>query len=82
VEAPGDNALAGTAASYNIRWSTQPITDDATWATVTKLDGAPTPSAAGTTETFIVDAANLPSGNVYFAVRARDEGGRWVMGWG
>jgi len=72
--APGDNALAGTAASYDIRWSTTPITDEATWATATELDGAPTPSAAGTTETFIVDAANLPSGNVYFAVRARDEG--------
>ena len=51
--APGDNGSTGTAASYDIRYSTSTITD-ANWASATQVTGEPAPAAAGTNQNMIV----------------------------
>jgi hypothetical protein len=70
--APGDDGPNGRAASYDVRFSTTPITSLATFNAATPASGEPTPQTAGSTETF---ALNLPSGMYYLALRAQDEAG-------
>ena len=41
--APGDDGSTGTAASYDIRYSTSTI-DDGNWASATQVAGEPTPA--------------------------------------
>ncbi|MDZ7392540.1 MAG: Ig-like domain-containing protein [candidate division KSB1 bacterium] len=71
--APGDDGTVGTAASYDLRYSTSPITatnfDAATQAT-----GLGTPKAAGSTETFTVTGLNSAT-TYYFALKATDDSG-------
>ena len=45
--ATGDDSATGTATSYDIRYSTDPITDDATFAAALAVSGASTPKGAG-----------------------------------
>src|SRR4029077_6093796 len=45
--AVGDDSLTGTAASYDIRYSTSPITGQ-NWSSATQISGEPAPAAAGT----------------------------------
>ncbi|MEX2118184.1 MAG: S8 family serine peptidase [Pirellulales bacterium] len=71
--ATGDDGAEGTAASYDVRYSTAPITD-ANWESATRAPGAPKPKAAGTTETFAVSGLN-PNQTYYFAIRALDNVG-------
>ncbi|MEZ4399979.1 MAG: lamin tail domain-containing protein [Kofleriaceae bacterium] len=67
--APGDDGDAGTAAAYDLRWASQPITE-ANFAAATPV-AAPAPTVAGTTQT---TTAEVPAiGTVYFALTARDE---------
>jgi hypothetical protein len=69
--AVGDDGTSGTAASYDLRYSTSPITAG-NFAAATAL-GAPTPSAAGTTQS---RDATLPVGHTYyFAMTTRDAAG-------
>jgi hypothetical protein len=70
--APGDDGAIGKAVSYDLRFSTAPITDTASFAAASQVVGEPAPQAAGALESFAVD---LPSGAYYFAIRARDEAG-------
>jgi hypothetical protein len=73
--APGDDADSGTASQYDIRYSTSVITD-ANWIAATPLTGVPTPSPAGTGESFTV--TNLTSNTTYyFAVMTADEIPNW-----
>ena len=65
----GDDGARGTAARYELRWSTRPITE-ASFAAATPAQ-APVPAAAGTREEAILTVP--PVGRVYVAVRARDE---------
>ncbi len=72
-KAPGDDNACGTAARYEIVTSPGPI-DPASFAGATPLAGAPTPLAAGATQTY-----DLPAHDRYVAVRAIDEAGN--VGW-
>ncbi len=71
--APGDDGNVGTAASYNLRWSSSSITD-ANFASATQVAGLPVPKAAGSAETFTV-AGLTPGTTLFFAVKASDEAG-------
>lgn len=69
--APGDDGAVGNAASYDIRYSTTPITV-ATWGIATQVVGEPAPSSAGSTETFDVTGLTA-STTYYFALQTSDE---------
>jgi phosphodiesterase/alkaline phosphatase D-like protein len=71
--ATGDDSLTGTAASYDIRYSTAPI-NAANWASATVTSGEPTPTAAGTTQTFNVRGLSRQA-TYYFAMRVTDDVG-------
>jgi len=71
--AVGDDSLTGTAASYDVRYSTAPITA-ANWSTATQVSGEPTPKASGAAESFTVPGLGRQV-TYYFAVRVADEAG-------
>jgi len=71
--APGNDGTVGTAASYDIRYSTSPITTS-NWASATQATGEPAPAAAGTQQTFTVSGLT-PSRTYYVAIRATDGSG-------
>ena len=74
--APGDDENDGTAASYDIRWSTSPMSAAAIWSTATVIDGPPAPQLAGASQSKVVSVDGLPAGaSVWFSVRARDDEG-------
>lgn len=71
--APGDNGVVGTAYGYDIRYATEPITDDI-WALATQATNEPQPQAAGSAESMVID--NLTSlVTYYFAIKTSDEVG-------
>ena len=73
--APGDDGAIGTAAAYDIRYSTQPISA-LNFATATAVPGPATPAGSGTPEG--IDVMNLtPNTTYYFALKARDEANNW-----
>jgi len=73
--APGDDGASGTAAAYDIRYSTSTITD-ANWASATQVTGEPAPGVAGTQESHTV--TGLAEGTVYyFAMKTADEFPNW-----
>jgi len=69
--APGDDGSSGTAAIYDVRYATFIITDG-NWSSATPAGGEPSPSPAGSTETFTVDGLDA-STTYYFAVKTADE---------
>jgi hypothetical protein len=69
--APGDDGGTGTAASYDVRYSTSAITS-ANWGSAVSATGEPAPAAAGTQQTFTITGLN-PSRTYYVAIRATDE---------
>jgi len=69
--APGDNAVSGTAASYDVRYSTALISL-ANWDSATQATGEPTPLIAGTTQTLSITGLSSET-KYYFAIRATDE---------
>ncbi|MCD9025942.1 fibronectin type III domain-containing protein [Cohnella silvisoli] len=69
--APGDDGTTGTAASYDIRYSTSAITSG-TWATATQVTGEPAPAAAGTAQSLTVNGL-AASTTYYFALKTKDE---------
>jgi hypothetical protein len=71
--APGDDWNSGTAASYDLRYSTSMITEG-NWDAATQVTGEPSPQVAGSAETFTVTGL-APLTTYYFAIKARDEGG-------
>ena len=73
--APGDDANTGTASTYDIRYSTSPITV-ANWGSATQSTGEPIPSAAGSTETFTVTAL-ADNTTYYFALKTADKVPNW-----
>lgn len=69
--APGDDGSTGTAASYDVRYSTSNITD-LNWSSASQASGEPTPSVAGSSETMTV--SGLTAGRTYyFAIKTSDE---------
>jgi hypothetical protein len=73
--APGDDSLTGTAAQYELRYSTATITA-ANWSSAMTVSGLPTPKIAGSAETFAVTGL-LPSTTYYFAIKTADEIPNW-----
>lgn len=71
--APGDDSLSGVATRYDLRRSTQPITET-NFASATAVTGLPTPAAARTRQS--VTVTNLTESTVYyFALKTADERG-------
>lgn len=71
--ATGDDSLTGTGSSYDVRYSTVPITA-ANWASATQSTGEPTPLVAGTAQTFKVNGLARQT-QYYFAAKLSDEAG-------
>ncbi|MBI2930059.1 MAG: fibronectin type III domain-containing protein, partial [Planctomycetes bacterium] len=74
--APGDDGLAGTAAVYDVRYSTSAITSDAAFAAATAVAGEPMPMAAGFAQSMTVMGLS-PSTTYYFAMKTADEVPNW-----
>lgn len=71
--APGDDWDRGTAASYDIRYSTANITDKTSWDAATKVtSGVPIPLIAGSTQNIIITGLS-PVTKYYFAIKTSDE---------
>ena len=71
LTAPGDDGASGRAASYELRRSSQPITD-ANFTTGTVVPISQPPKAAGASEQFVVSGLT-PGTPYYFAIRALDD---------
>ena len=71
--APGDDGNAGTASTYDVRYSTSAITES-NWDYATSCTGVPAPKPAGSSESFTV--TSLPYNRTYFfAIKAYDNVG-------
>jgi hypothetical protein len=71
--APGDNGYAGTATTYDLRMSSNPI-NEGNWASATPLNGEPLPGPVGTSESLSV--SGLLCGRAhYFALKTTDAAG-------
>ena len=73
--APGDDGATGTAAEYDIRYSTAVITA-ANFASATAVTGTPTPAAAGTSQSVTVSGLT-PNTPYHFAMKTADEVPNW-----
>jgi len=72
-KATGDDGANGQATSYDLRYSTSPITN-ANWTGATKANGEPVPAQAGVSQTMTVSSL-VAETKYYFAIRALDEAG-------
>ena len=73
--ASGDDGSVGTAAQYDVRYSTSNITN-ANFGNATQATGEPAPKVAGSAETFTI--SNLAANTTYyFALKAADEATNW-----
>ncbi len=70
-KAPGDDNNVGTATSYDIRYSTLPITSD-NWTSITQVVDKPTPLISGTSQSLTVSSL-IPGTTYYFAIKSIDE---------
>ena len=70
-----DDGSTGTAASYNLRYSTNAIMDDATFDTAAAVAGVPAPKAPGTAENFTVTGLQANT-TYYVAIKPVDAKGR------
>ena len=73
--APGDNGNVGTCASYDLRYSTQPITA-ANFTGATTVPTEPVPVAAGGAQSYAFTGLTA-STTYYFAIKAVDAAGNW-----
>ena len=71
--AVGDDSLTGTAASYEARYSTAPITA-ANFSSATAITGLPVPAVAGTAQSVVAHGLSRQV-TYYFALRTIDEAG-------
>ncbi|MDD5431295.1 MAG: fibronectin type III domain-containing protein [Candidatus Pacebacteria bacterium] len=69
--APGDDGSAGTATTYDLRYSTSAI-NSGNFSSATQVAGEPTPSVAGSAESMTVTGLNS-STIYYFALETSDE---------
>ncbi len=73
--APGDDGDSGDAAQYDIRYSTNPVTDS-NWDLSVQFTGEPSPSTAGTFENITVTGLSSAT-TYYFAIKTADEVPNW-----
>lgn len=71
--APGDNGTTGQAASYDVRYSTTPLSA-LTWNTATMVTGEPTPLMAGQSQSMTLVGLS-PSQTYYVALTTTDAAG-------
>lgn len=71
--APGDDGYSGVATSYELRWSTSPISA-ANFASATAVNPQPSPASGGSAQSFTVTGLQ-PGVSYFMALRARDEVG-------
>jgi phosphodiesterase/alkaline phosphatase D-like protein len=69
--APGDDGGTGTATTYDLRYSTSPITSG-NFSSATTVTGEPTPQSAGSSETMTITGLS-PVTTYYFAIKTSDE---------
>lgn len=69
--ASGNNGTEGTAAFYDVRYHTEPITEG-NWEDAVQVTGEPKPKVAGASETMLVRGLSSDT-NYYFAIKAGDE---------
>jgi formylglycine-generating enzyme required for sulfatase activity len=69
--APGDDATAGVASAYIVRYNTTTITES-NWATSHNVSGEPAPGPAGSVESMTVSGLT-PGRRYYFAIKTQDE---------
>lgn len=77
--APGDDGTVGTAAQYDIRYSTSNISGTDTtgwWSQATQCSGEPDPGAPGSAESFVMMGLQ-PSTTYHFMIRTADEVPNW-----
>ena len=75
--APGDDDNSGTAAQYDIRYSTSNITD-INWDAAFQVSDELPPQTAGSDESFTVTDLN-PNTTYYFALKTADEVPNWSV---
>jgi chitodextrinase len=75
--ASGDDSLTGTAAQYDLRYSTALITA-ANYASATQVTGEPTPGAPGASQSQTVTGLQ-PSTTYWFAIKTADDAGNWSI---
>ena len=68
---PGDDGSVGTASLYDIRYSTSSLSDSI-WNSAVQATGEPTPSVAGTTESYTL-VGLTPNTTYYAAIKTSDE---------
>lgn len=73
--APGDNGDQGTAAAYDVRYNSVPITD-VTWGQSTQVADVPPPNAAAAQETLAVTGLQ-PGHSYHFALKTAEEIPNW-----
>jgi chitodextrinase len=71
--AVGDDSLSGNATTYDVRFSTAPITA-ANWGSATAATGEPAPAAPGAAQSMQVRGLARQT-TYYFALRTQDEAG-------
>ena len=74
--APGDDGNTGTATTYDVRCRTGGAVDTTNWAAATQATGEPTPHAAGTGETFVVNGLTANT-TYWFGLETADEVPNW-----
>ncbi len=72
----GDDDMTGQSVSYDLRYATSPITDDASFDAATPVTGLAAPKAPGTAETFTLHGLT-PATPYWFAIKACDEVPNW-----
>jgi len=73
--APGDDGDTGTGTTYDLRYSTSPMTEDS-WYSSMQCTDEPAPQAAGSTEIFTATGLT-PGTTYYFALITADEVPNW-----
>jgi hypothetical protein len=72
---PGDDGALGTAAQFDLRYSTTAITA-ANFASATRWTSTPSPAAPGTMQSVTIGGLN-PSTTYYFAIKTADDADNW-----
>lgn len=75
--APGDDGNYGRAKTYDLRYSTSPITDSS-WQEAYQFIGEPRTAAAGTIQSCFISGL-IARTKYYFAIKTVDEAGNWSI---
>jgi hypothetical protein len=73
--APGDDGITGTATQYDVRYSTEPISEQ-NWSVAAQAEGEPQPSVSGSMEGYTITGL-APMTNYFFILKAADEVPNW-----